>query len=141
VSKPVRLLAAACLALGLGLGGWLIARDARPADIVISTAPGETMAFEPRESAIAAASSIKVAFVNRSTQAHNLTFIGGLAGTRTIVDAGTTDAFEFLPPGPGRYAYQCTIHPGMEGALVVTAAASVGQARGTPTRGRMRSPV
>ena len=41
------------------------------------------------------------------------------AATRTIVEPGGSDLLSVVPPGPGAYAFVCTIHEGMAGRLLV----------------------
>ena len=68
--------------------------------MTITTAPGETLAFEPAETTVAAAARVKLTFRNGSSLAHNLVFTGGLTGaTRTIVEPGTSDELLLAPAG------------------------------------------
>jgi plastocyanin len=93
---------------------------AATASLTISTAPGETLAFDPAEITVRGSGPITVTFRNRSSLAHNLVFTAGLTGaTRTIVEPGTTDELVLTPPRPGAYPFACTIHDGMTGTLVV----------------------
>ena len=95
--------------------------------VSITTAPGELLAFDPSETNIAAAGSVRVRFRNASSLPHNLVFTGTLtASTRTIVAPGTSDELEIALPGPGRYPFVCTIHVEMSGALLVTDAPAQG---------------
>jgi plastocyanin len=88
--------------------------------IAVGTAPGETLAFDPREIAVAAVIPVTMTFRNHSSVPHNLVFTGGLsAATRTIVEPGTFDELQLLPPEAGVYTFVCTIHSGMSGRLVV----------------------
>ena len=88
--------------------------------VTISTAPGETLAFDPAEIAVRAAGPITITFRNGSTLAHNLVFTAGVTGaTRTIVEPGTSDELVLTPPRPGAFPFACTIHDGMAGTLIV----------------------
>lgn len=113
--------------LGLALAGCSgagAASTVEPATVavVISTASGEALRFEPAEASVVAAGPIQVTFLNRSSQAHNLVFTSGVsAATRTIVEAGGWDRVVFVPPGPGEYSFVCTIHAGMQGSLEIEA--------------------
>ena len=88
-------------------------------DVTIMTARGETTAFEPAETAVAAAGPISVTFKNGSSLPHNLTFIRISAQTRTIVEPGTADELLLPPLVPGAYPFVCTIHEGMAGILTI----------------------
>ena len=84
------------------------------------TARGETMAFDPVETVIAATGPISITFRNASSLPHNLTFVGiTAAATRTIVEPGTSDQVDLAPLAPGAYPFVCTIHDGMAGLLTV----------------------
>jgi plastocyanin len=88
--------------------------------VTITSAPGETLAFEPLVTTVSAGRPIAMTFQNASDLAHNLTFTDGLtAATRTIVEPGASDALLLDPPGAGEYRFICTIHDGMTGTLIV----------------------
>ena len=90
------------------------------AAVTITTATGETTAFDPAEAAVSAAGPIAITFRNRSSLPHNLVFTAGLtAAKRTIVEPGTSDEILISPLAPGTYPFVCTIHDGMSGKLVV----------------------
>lgn len=96
--------------------------------VTITTAPGETLAFEPAETAVQVAGPIALTFRNGSSLAHNLTFTSGLtAATRTIVEPGTSDQLLLAPQATGAHRFVCTIHDGMTGTLVVRVAGSAGE--------------
>jgi plastocyanin len=88
--------------------------------VTITTAPGDRLAFEPAETAVARPGSVAVVFRNGSTLAHNLVFIeGATASTDTIVQPGSTDEVVVELPEPGSYGFVCTIHEGMAGTITV----------------------
>lgn len=87
--------------------------------VTIMSARGDTTAFEPAETAVAAAGPISVTFHNASALPHNLTFIAITAATRTIVDPGTADELLLPPLAPGAYPFVCAIHEGMAGILTI----------------------
>jgi plastocyanin len=92
------------------------------AAVTIATAPGETLAFEPRQTTLTADGPLTITFANRSRLSHNLVFTSGLvASTRTIVAPGTSDRIVIAGIDPGTYQFACTIHDGMAGTLVVVA--------------------
>ena len=89
-------------------------------ELVVGSAPGDVLTFVPGAISAPAATLVRVAFRNDSSQAHNLTFQAPIsAATQTIVEAGTSDAATFVTPGPGSYTFVCTIHMGMSGTLRV----------------------
>lgn len=119
--RPVRL-------VGLSLlGSLLVACLASPAatpvvvvGVTIASAPGETLAFVPAETAVRATGPIALAFRNESSLPHNLVFTAGpTAATRTIVEPGDEQQLLLEPLAPDRYPFVCTIHDGMAGTLVV----------------------
>lgn len=97
-----------------------LAIPAAAVSVTISTAPGETLAFEQAETTVRAAGPITITFRNGSSLAHNLVFTAGVTGaTRTIVEPGTSDELVISPGGPGAYPFACTIHAEMAGKLIV----------------------
>ncbi len=90
-------------------------------EVTITTARGETTAFEPAETVVAATGPISITFLNASSLPHNLTFIGITAATRTIVEPGASDELLLTPVAAGSYPFVCTVHEGMAGVLTVPA--------------------
>jgi plastocyanin len=89
------------------------------APVLIVTGPGERM-FVPASLTAEAGTSVRLIYRNSSDESHNLTFLSPLsAATTTILDPGREELLEFPAPATGRYRFVCTIHPGMEGALIV----------------------
>jgi plastocyanin len=110
----------ALLVVGVAACTMSTAMPATAVGVTISTAPGETLAFDPAEITVRAAGPITVTFRNGSTLAHNLVFTAGVTGaTRTIVEPGTSDELVLTPAAPGAYPYACTIHDGMTGRFIV----------------------
>lgn len=96
-------------------------------DVTITTAPGETLAFEPAETTVRGGGPVAMTFRNGSSLAHNLVFTAGLtAATQTIVKPGTSERLLLAPPAPGDYPFVCTIHDGMAGTLIVQATTFAG---------------
>jgi plastocyanin len=104
----------------IAMGAAVTASPPGSVEVMITTASGETTAFEPAVTAVHAGGPIAITFRNGSSWAHNLVFTSGsTAATRTIVQPGTSDRL-FLPPSPpGSYPFVCTIHDGMAGTLVL----------------------
>jgi plastocyanin len=102
-------------------------------EVTVTTATGETTAFDPAETVVDAARPIAITFRNASSLPHNLVFTAGVtAATRTIVAAGTSDELLVSPLGPGTYPFVCTIHDGMVGALIVRSAGSIADPAAVP---------
>jgi plastocyanin len=121
-----RLVAAIGLAVVIAGCQATSATTSAPADgvrIAVATAPGQTLAFDPPEIQVGSVVPVTMTFRNRSSVAHNLTFTNGLSvATRTIVEPGWDEVLHIVPPAAGTYPFVCTIHAGMTGKLVVTAA-------------------
>ncbi len=89
-------------------------------DVTVGTDPGSELKFEPAEVTVTAGADVRLTFENRSTVPHNLTFQGPPSvATSTIVAAGASETLEFKAPDPGEYPFVCTLHPGMDGTLLV----------------------
>lgn len=87
--------------------------------LIIVSRPGER-AFTPASLTAETGTTVRLIYRNSSDESHNLTFLSPLsAATETIVEPGQEDGLEFQAPAPGPYRFVCTIHPGMEGTLVV----------------------
>ena len=118
--------ATALVVLGIGAVGGLGApvSSAQPT-ILIATAPGEQLAFEPAEIRLGDTGPLEIAFRNRSALDHNLVFVRGAnARTPTIVRPGTTESLSLHLERPGTYAFVCTIHEGMAGSITVEGASA-----------------
>jgi plastocyanin len=86
---------------------------------LIVTAPGER-AFAPPSLTAETGTTVRLIYRNSSHESHNLTFLSPLSvATSTILEPGREESLEFRAPAAGQYRFVCTIHPGMEGALVV----------------------
>jgi plastocyanin len=89
-------------------------------ELVVATDGAAELRFVPAAVSAPANTAIRLTLRNVSTQAHNLTFADPkLGATRTIVEAGGSDAFDLVTPDPGRYPFACTIHMEMSGTLTV----------------------
>ena len=126
----------ALLVVGVAVRTMSTAAPATAVSVTISTAPGETLAFDPAEITVRSAGPITVIFRNGSSLAHNLVFTAGVTGaTRTIVEPGTTDELVLTPAAAGEYPFTCTIHDGMTGRLVVLDGVGQTIRRGARTAG------
>jgi plastocyanin len=91
--------------------------------ISVATDAGGALAFDPPQISVPAGAMVRLTFTNKATVPHNLTFGAPInVATATVVDPGASQTIEFTAPAEGKYAFTCTLHPGMKGVLVVTAA-------------------
>jgi aldose sugar dehydrogenase len=91
-------------------------------EITVGTDTGTANEFDPTEISAPAGATVRITFVNESDSVpHNLTFGDPInAATAVTVPPGGEETLEFTAPEePGEYTYVCTLHPGMEGILVV----------------------
>ncbi len=89
-------------------------------EITVGTDDGTELLFDPTEVTVTAGATVRLTFVNESTVPHNLTFGEPInAATANIVQPGAEETIEFTAPEAGEYTYVCTLHPGMEGTLIV----------------------
>jgi glucose/arabinose dehydrogenase/uncharacterized cupredoxin-like copper-binding protein len=89
-------------------------------EITVGTDEGTELLFDPTEVTVPAGATVRLTFVNESTVPHNLTFGDPInAATATTVAPGDEETIEFVAPEAGEYEYVCTLHPGMDGVLVV----------------------
>ena len=90
-------------------------------EITVGTDTGAANEFVPTEVSVPAGATVVLTFVNESDSVpHNLTFGDPInAATATTVPPGESETIEFTAPEAGEYIFVCTLHPGMEGVLVV----------------------
>jgi plastocyanin len=122
LTRRGRWLGGAILSLPLlaGCGPTSPSSSAAAVAVAITTASGETLAFEPAQATVRTSGPIVITFQNRSSLVHNLVFTGPLsAGTRTIVEPGGSAHLLLRSVEPGSYPFACTIHEGMGGSLIV----------------------
>ncbi len=99
-----------------GGGGQAAAATA----LAVGTGAGPSLVFEPRSIQAPPNTSVSLTFNNQSTLPHNLTFEQVItAKTAEQLAGGASQTITFTTPGPGTYRFVCTIHPGMDGQLVV----------------------
>jgi len=119
-SRLLGAILAAPLVAGCAAAGTPSTAPSPVAAVTISSAPGETLAFEPADTTIRASGPISITFRNGSSLPHNLVFTGEVTGaTRTIVEPGASSELLLAPTAPGAYPFACTIHDGMGGTLIV----------------------
>ncbi|HSK93821.1 MAG TPA: PQQ-dependent sugar dehydrogenase [Candidatus Angelobacter sp.] len=90
-------------------------------EITVGTDTGTANEFDPLEVTVPAGATVRLTFENRSTSVpHNLTFGEPInAATAVTVAPGESETIEFTAPEAGEYTFVCTLHPGMDGTLVV----------------------
>lgn len=91
-------------------------------EITVGTDTGSANVFDPGEVSVPAGATVRLTFTNDATVPHNLTFDDPInAATAVTVQPGAEETIEFTAPEAGEYTFVCTLHPGMEGTLVVEA--------------------
>ncbi len=101
-------------------GGGAQAAGGGAKTLEVGTDSGTALQFEPKTVQAPPNTKVSLTFNNHAALAHNLTFKAPIgAATAQQVEAGKSDTISFTTPGPGTYPFDCTIHPGMEGDLVV----------------------
>lgn len=102
----------------LGGGGAQAAGGAKPLEVGTDT--GTALQFVPKTVDAPPNTQVSLTFNNHAALAHNLTFKAPInAATAPQVETGKSETITFTTPAPGTYPFDCTIHPGMEGNLVV----------------------
>jgi plastocyanin len=90
-------------------------------EITVGTDTGAELKFDPAELTVQAGADVRVTFENRASVPHNLTFQAPInVATSTVVAPGTSETAQFQAPAAGEYAFVCTLHPGMDGKLIVS---------------------
>lgn len=112
----------ALLALAVVLGSAAGVAFGKDQSVAISD-----FAFKPAEVQVVAGQT--VTWQNTSTTQHTVTADDGSFDSGPL---GLNDQFANVFGTPGTYAYHCTIHPGMKGSVVVTAAAPTASPKGSP---------
>jgi plastocyanin len=110
-----RLAFALTLALPLAAGGWLgweaAAAPAAPDQVVI-----DNYAFGPATLTVARGTT--VTWVNKDDDPHTVVSDGDTKLFKSSA-IDTDDSFKFTFNDPGTFKYFCTIHPRMQGTVVV----------------------
>jgi plastocyanin len=103
--------AAALLAAAPSPGRPARAATASPSEVVI-----EGFAFSPKTLTVAPGTT--VTWVNRDDEPHTIMVHGSPTPLKSpALDTG--DSFSFTFDGPGTFQYFCTLHPHMQGVVVV----------------------
>ena len=94
--------------------------SAATVELAVGTDAGAELKFEPAEVTAPTGADVALTFENQSTVPHNLTFQAPInVATATIVAPGASETLEFTAPEAGEYPFVCTLHPGMDGTLIV----------------------
>ena len=110
------------LAGGSGLaffGGGGGGAQAAAMPLTVGTGTGASLEFEPRTIQAPANTPVDLTFNNQSTLPHNLTFEQGPDARTADIAGNTSETISFTTPALGTYRFVCTIHPGMDGELIV----------------------
>lgn len=92
-------------------------------EVTVATDTGSALKFDPAQITVPAGATVRLTFNNKATVPHNLTFDEPIdVATENVVDPGASQTIEFTAPNAGEYIFVCTLHPGMEGTLVVESA-------------------
>lgn len=76
--------------------------------------------FIPERVQIAAGGDVTLTFTNSGSSPHDLV-VEDVDGARTeIISGGEEETVTFPVPAAGTYSFVCTVHPGMDGELVVS---------------------
>lgn len=75
----------------------------------------KNIAFDPKSVTVKAGT--KVTWTNGEAVGHNVTAKAGASFKSALLNQGQT--FSFTPKTAGTIEYTCTIHPGMDGTIVV----------------------
>lgn len=90
-----------------------------PAEAQGSAVAIQGFAFSPATLTVPVGTT--VTWTNRDAAPHTVTATDASFGSPTLE---TGQSFSFTPARAGTFGYMCTIHPGMKGTLIVTAAAA-----------------
>ena len=90
-------------------------------EATVGTDTGSANEFVPAEVTVPAGATVQLTFRNESDSVpHNLTFGDPInAATETTVAPGEEETIALTTPDAQEYTFVCTLHPGMEGTLVV----------------------
>jgi plastocyanin len=118
VAIPCALSACTSSSYAYGLGDPPASPPATAHSKTVEALP--TIAFNPATVTVAVGDTVTFAFKN---VAHNV-FFDRTAGAPTDITDGTANAnVARVFTAPGQFVYNCHIHPGMRGTVVVTAPA------------------
>jgi plastocyanin len=90
-------------------------------EIAIGTDTDAELKFDPLELTVLSGADVVVTFENRASVPHNLTFEAPIdVATSTVVEPGASETVRLKAPEAGEYTFVCTLHPGMDGKLIVS---------------------
>lgn len=89
------------------------------------TISAETLHFDTQCLALPAGEAVTIVLDNRDSQPHNLTiYTDSTKSTQLffgeIIDGGETTEYKVDPLEAGTYYFDCVVHPGMSGSVVVS---------------------
>ena len=104
---------AVLLALAIGLCVCAPLRADQPAHVVTI----RDYSYKPAELTVQTGEQVQ--FVNRDDDAHSVTATDGSFDSK-LLDTGKSWTYTFS--APGTYTYVCSVHPSMQGKIIVKAA-------------------
>lgn len=85
---------------------------------VVTVKGGDDLKFAPNI-VNAKVGVLKLTFTDSGQVPHNLAFDDASLGKTATINGGTSATLDVTFPKAGTYTFQCTIHPGMTGKVVV----------------------
>ena len=106
------------LVIAVSCGGDATASTAAPPEPAATVSAGPSLNFSPKTVAIVAGGSVTFDF---GAVAHNVYFDGQPPGApANITGLNENTSKKLIFSTPGTYVYNCHIHPGMQGTVVVS---------------------
>ena len=90
----------------------------------VLTVTADDLVFDTACLALPAGEAVTIAFDNTDTQPHDIVIWTDSSTTTQlfageIIDGGESIDYEVPPLDPGTFYFNCTVHPGMNGSVVV----------------------
>ena len=90
----------------------------------VLTVSADDLVFDTTCLALPAGVQVTIAFENLDTQPHNVAIYDSSSKTTQLyfgelIEGGESIGYEVPALNPGTYYFDCTVHPGMNGSVVV----------------------
>ena len=116
----VALLLTATLAACSGASAGQSSADTSSADVQVSASD---MAFDRSEVTAPAGEAFTIGFTNNDSMPHNVAIYTDFSKATKLFEGAVTDkgtvVYEVAALDAGTYFFECSLHPGMRGSLVV----------------------